>query len=606
MPSPPAVQTDDPVVDLTDGSTEGAGKTEPPGHRAPPVPHAVHGWRPTRKQVRIAVLLSGWAMVMFATCWMLGSDNIPKGTTVAGVDIGGLERDQAVDALNQTMGPESRRTMKVRAFRADTKLVPGDAGIAIDAAGTVDALASSRWNPLDLWANWFGGGEHRPILLIDEPAAEATFAHITANAGDQMREPEIGYLGLQPVVKAGRAGQMIDTTPAIEALAGAFPSRRVVTLPLTALKPTVSDDSARQVAAELATQAVSGPITVTVDNRSAQIEPTVLAQTLRFKVDDGRLRPEIDAAAVHKQLGPALAALETPVIEAGWDTSGPTPKIIESRDGQGIKDDALRVAILQAMDKAGPQRVAALQLVALHPRRTTAEARELHIDEQLSTFTQDFPYAAYRVQNIGLAAKKVDGTVLPPGATFSLNDTVGQRTAAAGFTTGYVVGEGGRLQEDLGGGVSTAATALWTAAFFAGLERVQQGAHLIWIPRYRPGLEATVYWKQLDLRFRNDTPDGVLITTKMTNTSITVSIWGKKQYDSIVAESGPRESIQPFASVEDNSDGCVPQQGVEGFDIAVARVFKRGGEEVKRQRFITHYIPATAVKCTGKVAAPPR
>lgn len=634
MPTPPDLRVDDAVVDLTDtGGGMGADATDPSdglpdqastgwaedSHAAEP-PDASPGgslldhfpsWRPSRTQVRVAVLLCGWVSVMFATCWLLGSDRVPAGATVAGVDIGGLDGDQAIDALNQTIGPESGRTMRVRVFGRDTKLAAADAGITIDAASTVGAVISSRWSPMDLWTSWFGGSEHKPVLLIDEATAAATFGHITADGGNQMREPAIDYQGLQPVARPGRTGQQIDTQAAIGAIAAAFPGNgraggRAISLPTTARKPTVSDEIATQMVAGTATHAVTGPITLTVDTRSVQVDPTALARTLRFEVADGKLQPRVDAAALHRELASSLATLETPVIEAGWDTSGSTPTLIESRDGQGIKNDALAAAILQTIDKSGAERSAALDLVPLHPKRTTTEARGLGITEQLSTFTQEFPYAAYRVQNIGLAAKKVDGTVLPPGATFSLNDTVGERTAAAGFTTGYVVGEGGRLQEDLGGGVSTAATALWSAAFYAGLERVQQSAHLIWISRYRPGLEATVYWKQLDLKFRNDTGNGVLITTKMTNTSITVNVWGKKQYDAIVAVSGPRETVRPFASVEDNSDGCVQQQGVEGFDIAVERIFKRGGEEVKRQKFTTHYIPATAVKCTGKAAAPPK
>lgn len=610
MSTPPDSQVAEAVIDLRDDALRVGMSGDDGDDSGDTALHHFHAWRPSRTQVRIAVLLCGWAAAMFATFWVLGSDRVPAGTTVAGVDIGGLDRDQAVDALNQTMGPESGRAVRVRVFGRDTKLAAADAGITVDAANTVDALVNSRWNPFDLWTAWFGGSEHRPALLIDEAAADATFSHITADAGNQMREPAIDYQGLQPVAHKGRVGQRIDTAAAIGALAAAFPgdgraAGRALSLPTTELKPTVSEDSTRQVAAGLATQAVMGPIALTVGARSVQVEPAILARTLRFEVADGQLRPQVDSAALHRALASSLATLETPVVEAGWDTSGAAPTLIESRDGQGIKNDALRLAILQTIDKSGAERSAVLDLVPLHPQRTTAEARALGITEQLATFTQQFPYAAYRVQNIGLAARKVDGSVLAPGATFSLNDTVGERTAAAGFTTGYVVGEGGRLQEDLGGGVSTAATAIWTAAFFAGLERVEQGAHLIWISRYRPGLEATVYWKQLDLKFRNDTASGVLITARMTNTSITVSIWGKKQYDAIVADSGPREEVRPFASVEDNSDGCVPQQGVDGFDIAVARVFKRGGDEVKRQRFTTHYIPAAAVKCTGKAAAPP-
>lgn len=75
-----------------------------------------------------------------------------------------------------------------------------------------------------------------------------------------------------------------------------------------------------------------------------------------------------------------------------------------------------------------------------------------------------------------------------------MNDTVAERTVENGYAEGVVVGEGGVLTKDMGGGVSAATTATWTAAFFAGLEKVEQHAHSIYISRYTPGLEATVWW----------------------------------------------------------------------------------------------------------------
>ena len=60
-------------------------------------------------------------------------------------------------------------------------------------------------------------------------------------------------------------------------------------------------------------------------------------------------------------------------------------------------------------------------------------------------------YAAYRVQNIGEAARRMNGTLLMPGDTFSLNDTIKERTEKNGYTVGFVVGAGGVFAEDLGG-----------------------------------------------------------------------------------------------------------------------------------------------------------
>ena len=100
--------------------------------------------------------------------------------------------------------------------------------------------------------------------------------------------------------------------------------------------------------------------------------------------------------------------------------------------------------------------------------------------------------------------------MLKPGETFSLNDTVGERTGENGFTKGFIISDG-IFKEDLGGGVSQMATTTFNATFFAGLEDVEHKPHSFYIDRYPVGREATVAWGAVDLRFKNDTPYGVLI-----------------------------------------------------------------------------------------------
>ena len=135
------------------------------------------------------------------------------------------------------------------------------------------------------------------------------------------------------------------------------------------------------------------------------------------------------------------------------------------------------------------------------PEFTTKDARALKIKEQVSTFTTYYPYADYRNINIGRAAELVNGTVLKPGETFSLNDMVGERTAENGFTEGFIISDG-IFKEDLGGGVSQMATTTFNAMFFAGLEDVEHKPHSFYIDRYPVGREATVAWGAVDLRFQ--------------------------------------------------------------------------------------------------------
>jgi hypothetical protein len=130
------------------------------------------------------------------------------------------------------------------------------------------------------------------------------------------------------------------------------------------------------------------------------------------------------------------------------------------------------------------------------------------------------------------------------------------------------------------------------------MERVDTRAHSVYISRYQPGLEATVAWGIFDMKFRNDSPYPVLITTKMTNTSMTVEFWGTRVYDAIEAEFGPRTSVREPATIyRKKKDGCSPQRGIPGFSINVDRVFFQDEQEVKRETISTAYRAAPNVVC---------
>jgi hypothetical protein len=48
---------------------------------------------------------------------------------------------------------------------------------------------------------------------------------------------------------------------------------------------------------------------------------------------------------------------------------------------------------------------------------------------------------------------------------------------------------------------------------------------------------------------------------------------------------------------EGAKEKCVPQTPLEGFDVAVDRVFRNDGREVGRETFKTRYVPRDSVTC---------
>jgi vancomycin resistance protein YoaR len=184
----------------------------------------------------------------------------------------------------------------------------------------------------------------------------------------------------------------------------------------------------------------------------------------------------------------------------------------------------------------------------------------------------------------------VDGALVLPGETFSLNGYTGPRGTAQGYVPSAVI-SGGELAMAVGGGISQFATTMFNAVFFAGLEDVYHKPHSFYISRYPAGREATVYEGQIDLQWRNDSDTGVLVDTAWSPGSITVTFYGTKRYE-IDAIEGPRTNYRQPDTIEKEDDGeCIPQSPVHRFrrhrDPGLQG--PASGAEIKRENFFTSY-----------------
>lgn len=225
-------------------------------------------------------------------------------------------------------------------------------------------------------------------------------------------------------------------------------------------------------------------------------------------------------------------------------------------------------------------------------------------EQQISTFTVKFPSAPYRTHNIARAVELINGSVVRPGAIWSFNKTVGERTPENGFVDGIMINDG-RYMKAPGGGISAVATTMYNAMFFAGLKPVEHGAHSFYIERYPEGREATVAWGTLDLRWKNDSGHPVRIRAASSDTSVTITLLGTKKYDAIRATKSARTHITPPAKRTATGDTCEEQTPLEGFDVSVDRIFVKDGRELGRETFRTHYTPRDEVTCLPVPSATP-
>jgi vancomycin resistance protein YoaR len=553
-----------------------------------------------RKLILIALAVIAIVIALYVAAIIVTGGGVRAGTTVNGVNIGGLSREEAIATLDDSVGKVAAKPVRVKAGDQQLLVDPVEAGLAFDPAATVEQASGRTLNPFAMIGSLAGTHAIDPVITVDSAKLNSQVAQLADTIDEPAIEPTISVTRKGTKVQAGTPGLALDQPAMAEQLTEAFMlPRKPLIAPIVSAEPNISK-AAVQEATDLARTAVSAPVQVDAAGTIASIRPGAIAQALNFTAEGDRFVPSLDGAVLHQAIAGQLTGVETTGRNATFRIVKGKPVVVPSVVGNGVSDEELSSKVLTVIGNQEPDRTVAVTMGVRDPELTTAQAETLGVTERISTFTQKFPYAAYRVQNIGQAAKYINGTLLLPGETFSLNDTIKERTEKNGYTVGFLIGPGGVFAEDLGGGVSASATTTWTGAFFAGMEPKQVQAHSIYISRYQAGLEATVGWGLFDMSFTNTSPYGVFITTKMTNTSMTVNFWSTKVYDEITAEFGPRTNIKPFATLYDKSEKCLGQGGSEGFDIDVDRVFYKDGAEVKRETISTAYRPAPKVICGKK------
>lgn len=178
-----------------------------------------------------------------------------------------------------------------------------------------------------------------------------------------------------------------------------------------------------------------------------------------------------------------------------------------------------------------------------------------------------------RVQNIRLAAQKMDGKVIPPGTTLSFNRVVGSRQSPeAGFEAAPVFTDKGRVRAP-GGGVCQVSSTLYAAVLLTDLQVIERHAHAMPVPYLAPGLDATVS-SALDLKIKNPHPFAIQIRLSVQGRRLQAEIWGEKPLPARVR-------------LERHASRCV-RDGVPALQVTVWRVLP--GERRERMSEDVYYL----------------
>ncbi|MEL7975860.1 VanW family protein [Isoptericola sp. F-RaC21] len=520
---------------------------------------------------------------------------VPKGTSVAGVEIGGMDAGPAVAALDDGLGPRAAEPVEVQAGEASSTIDPAEAGLSFDAQATVDGLTGFSLNPAHLWEHLVGGDAVAPVVDVSRPTLTESISGLEDSLKVEPVDGTVGFKGAKAVATDAVEGSSVVVDHAVDAVADAWlVTSGPVDLPTEVVEPAITQ-AETDTALEQAQQVVSGPVTVDVGKQTAELTPRALAKATSFKNADGELKPRFDGEKLVSDVVDDTDDLLTEPDDAHFVFSGGKPVVEGGEQGTTLDPDDTASAVGKAALSAD-DRSTELKLVEREPEHTKEALEGMGVKEVVSSFSTPLTSEPIRTRNLERGAEIVTGTLVAPGETFSLLDTLSPIDESNGFVAAGVVSNGVHT-DAVGGGLSQMATTTYNAGFLAGYDDAGHQPHSYWFSRYPAGREATIYVGAIDMKFTNDTPYGAVMQSWVSGGELHVQIWSTKYYR-VEKQAGDKRNVVPATPVHKSGAGCVPYPGGnDGFTITNYRQVFHDGKQVKDESKTWTYKPDNPVVC---------
>ena len=546
-----------------------------------------------------------------------------RGVGVGGVDLSGLDRDQASAALAAALGHYGDGRVMIHTAAGDVIVPYSFFSRRPDTAAMVDAaLQTGRSGTLIERAVAevrlaITGASLEPRVTLD--AAALKTAIVAAVAPLDRKPVDSTVVMSQGSILTSQAvvGRTFDGEAAAQAaLAGVStvdaPDEVVVDAPVTDLPPRHGDVEA--LVARNTAQRMVAQVIVKQGKKQWKIKASTVRSWIRIETgDDGVARPTLDESAIPGALKAVAKAVKVAPISAAYlkTSSGKVVGVAPSSPGLRLDVPATAAAVADALARhavSGAPATAKVKLAEVPPKLTTEQAgHKGPVMSMLGTWKTWFPISDHNFfgANIWQPARIIDGTVLKPGQRFEWWSAVGPVTPARGFGPGgFIAGDHTEPTGALGGGMCSSSTTLFNAALRAGLEINARSNHKYYIFRYPLGLDATVSKTRgggsQTMSFTNDMRTPIVIRTFRYTAGgrgwVRYEIWGipdgRKVSLSNPMVSNVLKAVTRTVLVSSLRHGVRMQTEfpANGMDVSVTRIVRdRNGAIIHHDTFGTHY-----------------
>jgi vancomycin resistance protein YoaR len=547
------------------------------------------------------VLALGGAAVVLGLVFAGSPSKIAGGVRIDGIDVGGLQTTDARKLLEAKSAKVAQRPVVFTASGKRFPIRPYELGIEPDWQAAIDAAQrqGSGFGPFRgfkrLDVTFFGADVTPPTTVLNG-SLQYELGLIAKRVDSAPRDAALVRHGSTFVVVPARAGVRLDRPAAarllVYQLASLDREAGPVSLPLRTQRPRVRAAALARAAAQ-ARVALSAPVQLVLGKTRWVVPRYRLAQLLELP-SGGRTSLQIGGPAADDWLRHLGARVAKAPKDATFAVDGKRVSVVPAQPGIQLDALASTNAILEAALRPRV-RVARLVVVTAPAALSTARAEAMKIHSVVSSYTTIYGGIPNRIHNVQLVAHLVDDKLIAPGATFSFNETTGDRNAAKGFLEAPVI-VNGELTTGLGGGVCQVSTTVFNAAFEAGLKITDRTNHSLYISHYPQGRDATVDYPDVDLKFVNDTGHWLLLRTFVGSSSLTVNLYGTPTGRKVTSTTAPLvvHGVPPLKKTIDPSlkpgEKVVDDDGVPAMSTSVTRdVYEPNGKLLYHDTWYSSY-----------------
>lgn len=570
----------------------------------------------SRASIGLAVVL------LLATVAVLGlrvayEGKIYPAISVAGVAVGGETKATATGQLAEMARDfESSAvtfTYQDRVFKPNLN----DLGITLDVDGSVDRAYQLGREPdalarLGAIRQTLRDDQTSPLLVwVDHAEMDRWFDGVDAQLGLPPRNAEIQVNGTSVEIESEVDGVLIARDQAKRQVLDAVSGLSPIAAPLPTVTNVATVRTADLAGAQsLVEAALTRSVPIAFEGQVWNLEPAELGTFVVQRTDPAKAGTEAVSIALDTDALSAWLANEyEPVINrepvnavVGWN-AGPVA-VVPSTDGIHIRPSSLAENVRDSF--LGKHKTVQVPVNVIKPDVDSDNLAALGLTTQLSSGTSNYDGSTpERATNIAVGTSMLNGTLIPPGGTFSFNHSIGEITADKGYVDAKVI-VAERIDRDIGGGICQVSTTVFRAALLAGLPIVEWWPHDYRIAYYErdgwgPGYDASILQPEGDpfgggdFRFDNPSDSWMLVESWSDGSTVVVQIYGGDSgLEAQFSETEEGKTIPPDPDLEIPDPKLEPgtidhtELPEEGLEVWFTRdVYDGNGTLVESRKFYT-------------------